>query len=188
MFGSRVDRVVEGDEATETNVKDVLRRRGLLFVATHGENVCDRPLTSYLVCHADDRHDGRLTAAEVFSSNVGADMVIMSACFSGLADRSPLPGDDLFGLQRAFLTSGARTVISGLWDIYDDTGPAIMLRTFRHLANGKPSAKALTSAQREFLDEQRKLGTHNPWCHPLFLVDLYGMRGGCGSHAMKWGL
>ena len=79
-----------------------------------------------------------------------------------------MPGDDLFGLQRAFLQSGAATVVSGVWDIYDKTGPLIMDRFFRELKKGADVPHALAGAQRHFLAEQRTEGAKNPWNHPYF--------------------
>jgi CHAT domain-containing protein len=93
---------------------------------------------------------------------------VMSACYSGLGDRSPLPGDDLFGLQRAFLHSGARTVVSGLWDVYDGTAPDLMLRLFEGLSAGKPAAAALADSQRTFLKSLRDTQLDEPWLHPYF--------------------
>jgi CHAT domain-containing protein len=94
--------------------------------------------------------------------------VVLSACYSGLADRSPLPGDDLFGLQRAFLQSGARTVLSGLWDIYDGTAPVLMLGFFKAMADGTPAPEALARSQRDFLKKLRASREPQPWLHPYF--------------------
>lgn len=167
-FQTRMHRVVAGEDASEPNVVGLLSEPGLLFIATHGMNLADKPLDSFLLCHPAPSYDGRLTAAEIFGATVSADMVVMSACYSGLADRSPLPGDGLFGLQRAFLHAGAQTVVAGVWDVYDGTGPLLMKRFFEHVANGMPAAAALTVAQRDFLAQQRTDGPGNPWTHPYF--------------------
>ena len=168
VFDQHINHLVEGVDASEPAVARLLKEPGLLFVATHGMNVADQPLSSFLLCHADQAHDGHLTAGEIFLSSLSADIVVMSACYSGLADRSPLSGDDLFGLQRAFLHSGVRTVVSGLWDVYDATGPMLMHDFFQHFAAGEPVASALTGAQRDFLKAQRAEGPGNPWTHPYF--------------------
>jgi hypothetical protein len=131
-FGSRVGEVLFNEAADERTVKLHLARPGLLLFATHGANVADRPLDSRLLLYPDPAEgelpaeDGALTAGEIYAGGVAADCIVMSACFSGLADRSPLPGDDLFGLQRAFLQAGAHSVVAGLWDVYDGTGPLLM--------------------------------------------------------------
>jgi CHAT domain-containing protein len=92
----------------------------------------------------------------------------MSACYSGLADRSPLPGDDLFGMQRALLRAGARTVVSGLWDVYDGTGPELMQEFFQQLSAGRPVPTALANSQRALLNRLRCSQQVEPWLHPYF--------------------
>lgn len=167
-FGGSLKQLVDGSRASESRVKQLLDQPGMLFAATHGMNVADQPLSSFLLCHRDDSADGELTSAEIFQAGVRSDLVVMSACFSGLADRSPLPGDDMFGLQRAFLHAGARTVVSGLWDVYDGTGPLLMNAFFQQLGQGQPASQALSEAQRQFIADRRAGGAKELWMHPYF--------------------
>ncbi|WP_202921883.1 CHAT domain-containing protein [Anatilimnocola aggregata] len=167
-FGSRIKQLVIGQDASEKNIREALRHPGMIFVGTHGQNIAEEPLLSYLLCHGDRDDDGHLTAGELFGGEVNSSLVVMSACYSGLADRSPLPGDDLFGLERAFLTAGASTVVSGLWDVYDGTGPTLMKSFMTELVAGKSAAGALADSQRSFLAERRKEGPGDPWIHPYF--------------------
>jgi CHAT domain-containing protein len=111
--------------------------------------------------------NGRLTAREIYETRVRASMVVLSACYSGLSDRSPLAGDDLFGLQRAFLQSGAPTVVSGLWDVFDGTAPGLVRGYFQRVAAGAPAARALAESQRAFLAEHRE-DKGDPFVHPYF--------------------
>jgi len=168
-FAGKVGEILEGDAATPDAARRLFRQPGLLLIATHGNNVADRPLESTLLLYPDKDSDGRLTAADVYGAEVDADLVVMSACYSGLADRSPLPGDDLFGLQRAFLEAGARGVVSGQWDVYDGTGPELMKGLFQGVAAGKSAPAALAASQRAFLAKLRA-GKDNadPWFHPYF--------------------
>lgn len=94
---SRVRTVHRGETADEANVKANLRKPGAVLVATQGIKFADRPLTSFLLLQKSGSDDGRLTAAELCELTIEADLVVMGACHSGLADRSPLPGDELFG-------------------------------------------------------------------------------------------
>jgi CHAT domain-containing protein len=170
-FGSRVKAIYTGKAAQKANAKAMLAARGLAFVGSHGQERPDRPLEGHLVFQAlsPGKDDGHLTAAEVYAQPVASDMVVMSACYSGRADRSPLSGDDLFGLQRALMQSGARTVIAGLWDVYDGKAPELMNGVFQRMINGEPAAAALAGAQRDFIKKQR--GRPEPYryfTHPYF--------------------
>ena len=168
-FGARLSEsnYLREDMASETNIKTIIGKPGMLFFATHGENVADQPLKSYVLARSDSINDGQLTAQEVFTDEVGSGLVVMSACYTGLADRSPLPGDDLFGLQRAFLAAGANTVVSGQWDVYDATGPILMSEIFKDLNNGNSIATSLSNSQRNFIADRRR-GDRSIWIHPYF--------------------
>lgn len=166
-FDDRVQQVLFGPQASETQVRQLLQKPGMLLFATHGHNEADAPLNSMLLLLPDANSDGKLTAGEIFSTPIRSDLIVMSACYSGLADRSPLPGDDLFGIQRSFLQSGAKGVVSGLWDVYDGTGPDLMNSFFLNLANSQPAAAALANSQRAFLNQQREKEL-NLFAHPYF--------------------
>jgi CHAT domain-containing protein len=157
-----------GQTAHKASAFALLKQPGLLLVGTHGQNWPDWPLASELLLHPRGRENGRLTAGELYFSKVDRDLVVLSACYTGLADKSPLPGDDLFGLQRALLQSGARSVVSGQWDIYDGTGPELMHYFFDHLAKGKCAPEALADSQRQFLNRLRSSNEPEPWLHPYF--------------------
>lgn len=167
-FGGKVDRVYLEGEASEAAGRSLLSQAGMVLFATHGTNVADRPLTSSILLFPEAKDDGRLTAEELFGGSTQADLVVLSACYTGLADRSPLPGDDLFGIQRALLRSGARTVVSGLWDVYDGSGPELIGAFFNNLAAGEPAPQALSTSQRAFLKKLRTSADPEPWIHPYF--------------------
>ena len=138
------------------------------LIGTHGQNWPDQPLASELYLYPRSADNGRLTAAELYGSPVGRDLTVLSACYTALADKSPLPGDDLFGLQRALLQSGGRTVVAGQWDIYDRCGPELMQNFFAHLAKGEAAPRALAEGQRQFLQRLRSSTEPEPWLHPYF--------------------
>lgn len=170
-FKDKVSGIAREQDADEAAALALLGRPGLALLATHGVNIADRPLESHLLFFPDrdGKGDGRLSAADIYGSHVQSDIVVLSACYSGLADRSPLPGDDLFGIQRALLHSGARSVVSGLWDVYDETGPELVSGLLQGLAAGQPAPSALASSQRAFLAKLRQSkDAAEPWLHPYF--------------------
>jgi CHAT domain-containing protein len=177
VFGDAVGTIVQNKPIREPDITQVFGQPGLVLIGTHGQNEADRPLTSFLLCNSSGDSDGRLTALELFKLPIEADVVVLSACYSGLADRSPLPGDDLFGLQRAILQSGAKSVIAGLWDVYDDTAPELVKSTMSHFNSGKTISRSLAEAQRDFLKKRKEAGPGDPWVHPYFWA-VYTCSGG----------
>ena len=176
VFGDAVKSVVEGDDATPESAMRLMREPGILLIATHGFNNPDQPLESLLMLQSDrvepsDKNlsaAGHLTVRDILGTQVNCSMVVMSACYSGLGDRSPLPGDDVFGLQRAFLMSGTRTVVSGLWDVYDGTAPDLIRGYFAGVKAGRPASQALADSQRELLQRLRSSRNAEPFLHPYF--------------------
>lgn len=166
-FGKKNVKVFMENDVTQTAVLNELRQRGLLLIGTHGVNNSLYPLYSFLVLRSEVGEDASLTAEEIFRCRIQKDVVVLSACYSGLAEKSPLPCDDLFGIQRAMLQGGAGAVIAGMWDVYDMTGPEIIGGMMKHLVAKKSIARALAESQREFLNHARN-GEDNVFVHPYF--------------------
>ncbi len=173
LFHDRLGSVYFDDTATVANAQRALGHPGLLLLATHGMNLADRPLESYVVLQPQAGNDGRLTAAELFRTRVAADLVVVNACYSGLADASPLPGDDLFGLQRALLQGGARTVVAGLWDVLRRHGPRVDPRHVGGRGGGPGGAQGVGPVATRILEEAPHLRGAGTVAAPLFLGRLH---------------
>ena len=69
----------------------------------------------------------------------------ISACSSGVGRVAP--GDELLGLQRAFLYAGAPAVLCTLWEAADLVAPLLLDQFYAGLLRGEPAAAALRDAQ-----------------------------------------
>ena len=74
-----------------------------------------------------------------------ADLVVLSACQTGLGERTG--GDDVVGLARGLLAAGARDAIVSLWPVGDVSTSLLMARFYTRLRVGDPPAIALAAAQ-----------------------------------------
>lgn len=93
----------------------------------------------------DDVEDGVLTALELSNMNLGhVDMVVMSACESGLGETS---GEGVFGLQRGFKLAGANTLLMSLWKVDDTATQKLMTEFYKHYLSGKSKQESLHLAQ-----------------------------------------
>jgi CHAT domain-containing protein len=94
----------------------------------------------------EEAEDGLLTAQDVVGLDLdGTELVVLSACDSGLGDVHP--GEGVLGLRRAFLHAGARTLVMSLWKVPDRETKEIMVDFYERLIAGAGRAEALRQAQ-----------------------------------------
>ncbi len=105
---------------------------------------------------AEGRDNGILTAEEIsFLDLAGVDLVVLSACETALGAHEP--GEGLLGLRRSLRQAGARTVVSSLWRVDDQTTAELMQRFYERMwTRGETSAAALRNAQLDMLNENRE--------------------------------
>jgi len=167
----RVTRLV-GVSADEDSVKMLAPTSTVIHFATHGIIRDDLPLESFLALSPVAPSDGRLTAREIFQLDLRADLVVLSACNTGLGT---INGDGVVGLSRAFACAGARSVVVSLWPVADVTAQQEM-ETFYSALNspGLSKAVAMRQAQISLLSKLRRHDLRAPSGRPL------------GEHPILW--
>jgi CHAT domain-containing protein/Tfp pilus assembly protein PilF len=136
----------------------------ILHFATHGLLNSERPELSGLVFSLIDKEgkpqDGFLRLHEIYNLQINADLVVLSACETGLGKE--IKGEGLIGLTRGFMYSGAPRVVASLWNV-DDLATAELMKLFyqRMLKDGLPAGAALRAAQLELSRQKR-------WAFPYF--------------------
>ena len=126
------------NHAVQSTEDKALLRSGLFF---SGANIGLKGETL-----PDDVEDGVLTALELSNMNLGhVDMVVMSACESGLGETS---GEGVFGLQRGFKLAGANTLLMSLWKVDDNATQKLMTEFYRNYLSGKSKQMSLYLAQQ----------------------------------------
>lgn len=151
--------LAEGFEARRDLVTGgALRRYRILHFATHGLLHPVLPERSGLVLsQVDERgrpRDGFLSAPDVAELDLPAELVVLSACQTGLGRE--IRGEGLVGLTQAFFRAGARRVVVSYWNIQDQATSEVMARFYRsHLAQGLPPAAALRAAQLSIRQEEK---------------------------------
>ena len=120
--------------------------------ATHGYIDSERPELSAIVLSLVDEEgkpqDGFLHAQEIYNLNLPAELVVLSACETGLGKE--IKGEGLVGLTQGFMYAGARRVVVSLWNVNDKATAELMARFYRGmLRENKSPAAALRTAQME---------------------------------------
>jgi CHAT domain-containing protein len=133
-------------EATESQAKKLLPTVGIIHFATHGDLSETDPLSSAVLLVPGEGEDGRLEVREVFGLDLHAKLVVLSACETGLGKLSR--GDEVVGLQRAFLYAGTPAVVTTLWKV-DDKATYELVREFYTRLESSGPVEALRQAQLE---------------------------------------
>jgi len=135
-----------------TATSAVLGQYRYLHFATHGLLDSERPGLSALVLSLVDERgatqDGFLRAHDIYNLNLPADLVVLSACQTGLGKE--IKGEGLVGLTRGFMYAGAARVMVSLWNVNDKATAELMAKFYQKmLKDGQSPAAALRSAQVE---------------------------------------
>jgi CHAT domain-containing protein/Tfp pilus assembly protein PilF len=136
----------------------------ILHFATHGLLNSEHPELSGLVLSLVDPagkpQDGFLRLHDIYDLRLRADLVVLSACQTGLGKQ--IRGEGLVGLTRGFMYAGAPRVIASLWQVNDAATAELMKHFYRGLLkeNLRPAA-ALRAAQLELMKQKR-------WASPYY--------------------
>ena len=141
-----------------------------MHFATHGYVDAERPALSAIVLSLIDRdgepRDGFLRAHELYNLDLPAELVVLSACETGLGRQ--VRGEGIVGLTRGFMYAGAARVVVSLWSVSDRATAALMSTLYREmLEGGKTPAAALRAAQ---LAMMKRPGWENPYYWAAFII------------------
>jgi CHAT domain-containing protein len=118
----------------------------VVHIATHGLlNTRDPELSGLMFSRVDaagHEQDGFLRLYEVFNLNLPADLIVLSACRSGLGKN--VRGEGIVGLTRAFMYAGAARIIVTQWNI-DDEATAELMRFFYSFQFGPQHMRPLAA-------------------------------------------
>lgn len=122
--------------------------------ATHGYLDTARAGLSAIVLSMYDENgqpqDGFLRTHDVYNLKLPAELVVLSACETGLG--KDVRGEGLEGLTRGFMYAGARRVVVSLWNVNDKATASLMQHLYSGMLRGnKTPAAALRAAQIEML-------------------------------------
>jgi CHAT domain-containing protein/tetratricopeptide (TPR) repeat protein len=146
----------KANRATATSSE--LTQYRIIHFATHGLLNSQHPELSGVILSLVDEHgapqDGFLRLNEVYNLNLPAELVVLSACNTGLGKE--VRGEGLVGLTRGFMYAGAARVAASMWRV-DDAATAELMRLFYTgmLKDGRPPAAALRAAQVEMFRRKR---------------------------------
>ena len=157
VFGSLADKITDG-QASEAMLQSLNRAGKLaeykyLLFSAHGYLASNPTLTS-MVLSLDKptlEADGYVTAGEWPGYNIKSDLIVLSACDTGVGKTQA--GEGVMGLPYALFVAGNKNTLLTLWPVDDEVTAEFMTRFFTRLKNGESQVSALTAVKREFAAE-----------------------------------
>jgi CHAT domain-containing protein/tetratricopeptide (TPR) repeat protein len=126
----------------------------IVHFATHGILNSKNPELSGVVLSLVDEkgtpENGFLRLHDIFNLNLPTELVVLSACETGLGQE--VKGEGLIGLTRGFMYAGTPRVLVSLWSVNDEATSELMSRFYKKMLQEKlQPAAALRAAQIEML-------------------------------------
>jgi CHAT domain-containing protein len=164
FFKKGSSRIYLRNDATEENAKNggVMQKFNYIHFATHGNIDEVNPDLSSLVLTRDNnsKEDGFLQASEIFKMKLNTDLVVLSACQTGMGKL--VRGEGIVGLTRAFMYAGSPAVMVSLWSVSDASTAILMREFYKNLVKEKLSkTDALRKAQLTMLKDEK-------YAHPFY--------------------
>jgi CHAT domain-containing protein len=136
----------------------------IVHFATHGIADTEHPELSGIILSLVDENgaeqDGYLRLHEIYNLKLPAQLVVISACDSGVGKQ--FKGEGLIALTRGFMYAGAATVVASLWKVDSRATAALMAEFYKEMfTNGKKPVAALRAAQLS-------ISKHRTWNEPFF--------------------
>jgi CHAT domain-containing protein len=158
------------DASRATAMSPELSRYGIVHFATHGLLNSQHPELSGLVFSLVDKNgnaqNGFLQLQDIYNMNLPADLVVLSACETGLGKE--ISGEGLVGLTRGFMYAGASRVVASLWKVSDAATAELMQRFYRGMLQEHLSPPAaLRQAQISMWKQKR---WHSPYFWAAFQI------------------
>jgi CHAT domain-containing protein/tetratricopeptide (TPR) repeat protein len=157
-------------DASEARFKNSASDYRTLLLAMHGFSNPEHPELSHLL-FGDPGPDSlinnnKLYAPELQIMRLRADLVVLSACYSGSGKLEQ--GEGIFSLARAFAAARVPATVMSLWLFHEDAAPPLVEGFFKYLQAGKTKDEALRLAKLDFLNDEDNF----EMTHPFFWAGL----------------
>jgi CHAT domain-containing protein/Tfp pilus assembly protein PilF len=152
-----------------TAMSPVLSKYRVIHFATHGILNLEHPELSGIVLSLVDKNgvpqDGYLFLHDIYNLNLPAELVVLSACQTGVGKQ--IQGEGLIALTRGFMYAGAARLVASLWKVDDAATAKLMEQFYKEMfTNGKKPAAALQAAQLYLRKQPR-------WNSPVYWAGFF---------------
>lgn len=144
-------RLLLGSAAEKAAFVQLAGQFRVLHLSTHGKADAQAGEFAYLAFSekSDSTKFDKLFARDVYNLTLCADLVVLSACETGIGEVQR--GEGIISLARAFTYAGAKSIVTTLWAVDDSSTEHLMALFYQNLRLGLPKDEALWKAKRDFI-------------------------------------
>lgn len=149
-------------DATAAAFRESALRASIIYLATHAKaNIGEGEFSFIVLAGAFGGYD-TLFVNDIYNLPLQSDLVFLGACETGRGKWHH--GEGVISLARGFFYAGAKSVVTTLWSINDESNKKLTARFFRHLKAGMRKDEALRQARLEHLNGVE----FDLYAHPVF--------------------
>lgn len=153
----------------QTATSPELSKYRIIHFATHGVMDLEHPELSGIVLSMVDEkgqpQDGYLRLHEIYNLNLPAELVVLSACQTGIGKQ--VKGEGLIALTRGFMYAGAKSVVASLWKVDDAATSELMAEFYKQMFTNKLKPAAALRAAQIHISKQKR------WQSPYYWAGFF---------------
>ncbi|XLS29200.1 CHAT domain-containing protein [Flavobacteriaceae bacterium M23B6Z8] len=140
----------------------------IIHLATHVEIDKEAPLNSKIIFSKNNENDKDVTLGEIYNAKILSDMVVLSACETGVGKREK--GFGVKSMANGFFYAGAKSVVMSLWQVDDLSTSVLMKYFYQNLKKGDRKDIALQKAKLQYLANTEEEILKHPYYWAGFIV------------------
>ncbi|MBK8562510.1 MAG: CHAT domain-containing protein [Saprospiraceae bacterium] len=159
-----------GGQASLQQFRDAAGSHRIIHLSTHGkadDRAGDYAYLAFGVPGDSTAYD-KLYARDLYNYSLNADMVVLSACETGIGKLRK--GEGIVSLSRAFAYAGAKSIFPTLWQVSDAKTAELMRYFYKNLRKGMAKDAALRKAKLDYLN-----GNKGEAAHPFYWAGMIGI-------------
>ncbi|HFA50181.1 MAG TPA: CHAT domain-containing protein [Bacteroidetes bacterium] len=151
------------EQATKKNFLREASAYRVIHLSTHGILNDRTGDYSFLAFYDPDNNPETdwLYNRELYNLQLNADMVVLSACETGIGELQR--GEGIISLARGFSYAGAKSIVTSLWKVSDGHTSHLMKYFYQKIKDGMPKDQALRAAKMEYISDPFVGNSHSPF-------------------------
>ncbi|NER19067.1 CHAT domain-containing protein [Spongiivirga citrea] len=160
--------VYDSELATKSQFFNLQPHYTVIHLAGHAYINDKTPELSNLV-FSDSSEDNKLYISELYGFRSNADLVVLSACNTGVGGYES--GKGIVSLSQAFMYSGIPATVSSLWSAPDLATKEIMVSFYKYLQKGLSKSAALQKSKQDYLRNTDQIEFKHPYYWAPFILN-----------------